>query len=117
MSSGDRVKLSLEQVFDTRRVDDDLDRDLARRASQSWDAHRGDWQAVLNARDVPPLRSQTIPADPIAARVRIVWERDGVELVDTVVTGWTSHLVLVLMTDHRARIRGVWLDPRDVRRR
>ena len=96
---------------------DDLERDLARRVSQSWDAHRGDWQAILNARDVPPLRAQTIAADPIPVRVRIVWERDGLEFLDAVATGWTSRLVLVDLDDRRARLRAVWLDPSDVRRR
>lgn len=104
-------------MFDTGRVNDDLERDLARRASQSWDAHRGDWRAILNARDVPPLRSQTIPADPILVTARIMWERDGLELVETVAAGWTSRLVLVDLDDRRTYVRAVWLDPSDVRRR
>ncbi|MFD6094521.1 hypothetical protein ACFWGN_20610 [Oerskovia sp. NPDC060338] len=96
---------------------DDLERDLARRASQSWDAHRDQWQAIVNARDIPPLRFQTIPADPIPVQVCIVWERDGLEVVDAVANGWTSRLVLVDLDDRRARLRAVWLDPSDVRRR
>lgn len=106
-----------ERLFDNGGVNDNLDRDLARRASQSWDAHREDWQGILNARPIPPLRVQAVARDLIPVAARIVWERDGVELVDTVATGWTSRLVLVLVTDRRTRTRGVWLDPADVRRR
>lgn len=95
---------------------DNLDRDLAHRAAQSWDAHRDLWQTIVNARDIPPLRFQTIPADPIPVQVRIVWERDGLEVVEAVATGWTSRLVLVDLDDRRARLRAVWLDPSDVRR-
>lgn len=112
-----RSSSDFEHVFDTGGVEDDLERDLARRASQSWDAHREDWQAILNAHPIPPLRVQAIARDLIPVTARIVWERDGVETVETVVAGWTSCLVLVLMSDRRTRTRGVWLDPADVRRR
>lgn len=98
-------------------MNDELQRDLARRASQSWDAHREDWQAVLNARPIPPLRVQAIASNQIPVTARIVWERDGVEFVETFATGWTSRLTLVLMSDRRTRTRGFWLVPADVRRR
>jgi hypothetical protein len=113
-----RVKNPVEHLFDNGQVDDDeLTRDLARRAAQSWDAHREDWQAIVNERAIPPRRVQKIAPWPIAIRARVVWERDGVELLDTVATGWTSRIVLVEITDHRWRLRGVWLDAADVRRR
>jgi hypothetical protein len=97
--------------------EDELIRDLARRASQSWDAYRDLWQAIVNARPIPPRRAQKVAPWPIPIRARVVWERDGVELVDTVATGWTSRLALVEIVDHRWRLRGVWLDAADVRRR
>lgn len=72
---------------------------------------------ILNASPIPPLRIQAIAGNLIPVTARIVWERDGVELVETAATGWTSRLVLVLMSDRRTRTRGVWLDPADVSRR
>lgn len=73
---------------------------------------------ILNARPIPPLRVvQTIARDLIPVTARIVWEREGVELVETAATGWTSHLVLVLMSDRRTRTCGVWLGTVDVTRR
>ncbi|MFF2621262.1 hypothetical protein [Oerskovia jenensis] len=96
---------------------DNLERDLARRVSQSWDAHRPYWQRVLNECPIPALRVQKVAPDFIPVTARVVWERDGLELIETVATGWTSRLVLVELTDRRSRTRGVWLDPVDVRRR
>lgn len=73
-------------------------------------------QAVLNAHPVPPRKAQRDAPDPIPVRARVVWERDGEELVETVAQAWTSRLVLVTLSDRRAELRGVWLDPRDVQR-
>ncbi|WP_454778724.1 hypothetical protein [Georgenia muralis] len=50
-------------------------------------------------------------------RARIQWEHDGVELIDTVATGWTHTLVLVLVDDARSRLRGTWVHLGEVIRR
>lgn len=75
----------------------------------------GRWQRILNARPIPPRRSQRAGWVPVVAR--IVWARDGVEHLETHAFAWTSELVLVQLADPRFRFRGVWLDTVDVERR
>lgn len=72
------------------------------------------WQRILNARPIPPWRSQRTGWVPVTAR--IVWERDGVEHLETYAFAWTHELVLVQLIEPRYRFRGVWLDPADVSR-
>lgn len=85
-------------------------------ASQSWDSHRELWQSIVNALEVPPRRAQVAPPDPVPCVARIVWERDGEELVETHATAWTTRAVLVRITSPRWRIAAVWIPARDVRR-
>lgn len=82
--------------------------------TKRWDEGR---QRILNAHPVPARRAQRDAQPPIPVRARLVWEDDGVELVDTVADGWTSRLVLVSVLDPRLLVRGVWLAPADVERR
>jgi hypothetical protein len=49
--------------------------------------------------------------------VRIVWEDDGEEYIDTEAAGWSGHLVYMRVPDRRYRLTSVWLDAADVRRR
>ncbi|WP_284250353.1 hypothetical protein [Litorihabitans aurantiacus] len=74
-------------------------------------------QELRNARPVPrfftPCR---YPAGPIPVVVRLVWERDGVEVVRGRATAWTRQLVLVEVVDARLMVNGVWLALADVRR-
>lgn len=79
----------------------------------NWDEGR---QAILNSRPVPPPRAQRGARDTIRVRARVVWERDGEEVLDTVAVAWTSRLVLVRVSDSRAVVRGAWLVPTDVER-
>ncbi|MEE6273547.1 hypothetical protein V2J56_09330 [Georgenia sp. MJ206] len=72
-------------------------------------------QAITNADDVP--RRFTCARVPIPVQARIVWEDDGVELLDTLATAWTARLVLVDVSDRRNRINAAWLALADVRRR
>lgn len=74
-------------------------------------------QRILNAVEVPPARAQRDARPPLPARARVVWEHDGQEILDVLVIGWTSRLVWVQVRDPRSRFVGVWLLPRDVRRR
>lgn len=73
------------------------------------------WQAILNSQPIPPRRQQRDCWLPALAR--IVWERDGPEVFDTNAFAWVPHGVLVELRDRRYLLRGVWLDPVDVRRR
>lgn len=73
-------------------------------------------QLILNARPIPPRRLQSLGRSTIAVVVRIVWERDGEQLVSTVARDWVSRDVLVDVNDPRWPTRGVWLDAGDVRR-
>jgi hypothetical protein len=49
--------------------------------------------------------------------VRIMWEHDGEEPIDTVAMGWTGRNVYVRLPDPRYRFAAVWLDASDVKRR
>jgi hypothetical protein len=75
-----------------------------------------DWQRILNEHDVPPRRVQRDGWVRVTAR--IVWERDGVEYLETVCVGWTSRLARVELAPHerRRRILVAWLAADDVRR-
>jgi hypothetical protein len=54
---------------------------------------------------------------PVPITARIVWADDGEEHVETVALGWTGREVYLRMSDPRYRLRAVWLDASDVRRR
>lgn len=83
----------------------------------AWDAHAALWQAITNELPIPPRRAQrSLPEQP-AVTARIEWERDGVELVDTIAYARTERAVLVLLHDPRRQIIGVWLPTHDVTRR
>lgn len=82
----------------------------------AWDAHAATWQPVLNECPIPHRRAQVGCGSPIPVTARVVWERDGVEEIDTVVWAWTSRSVLVEMHDVRRQTIGVWLPAHDVRR-
>ena len=83
----------------------------------SWDAYATQWQPLRNELPIPDRRAQVSCDLPVRVTARVVWEHDGVEHVDTVAWGWTSRAVLVEMHDRRRQTIGVWLPPRDVRRR
>lgn len=82
----------------------------------AWDAHATLWQPVLNERAIPHRRAQRSLDLPVPVRARLVWERDGVEQVDTVAWAWTSGSVLVELHDRRRQTIGLWLPAPDVRR-
>jgi hypothetical protein len=46
------------------------------------------WQEITNAHDIPPWRSQR--DCNIAVTARLVWERDGVELIATTAYAWSG---------------------------
>ncbi|WP_029289149.1 hypothetical protein [Cellulomonas sp. HZM] len=96
---------------------DDLDRLRERVASQSWNAHSDQWQTIRNARPIPPAAQQQRLSTPEPVQAWIVWERDGLELVDTDATYYAGRDVLVTLSDRRWRTHGVWLIAQDVRRR
>ena len=81
----------------------------------SWDAYRDQWQDISNALPIPPRRRQHDCRIPVTAR--LVWERDGLELVEAVAYAWFGRLVLVEVLDRRQHTHGVWLHVSDVRRR
>jgi hypothetical protein len=83
----------------------------------SWDTDRARWQTISNELLVPDAAVQKVAPVPVPVQARIAWERDGIEVVDTVVIGWTSREVLVQLLDPRRRTHGVWVSAGDVRRR
>lgn len=86
-------------------------------ASQSWDAGHGAWQAIGNARPIPAADAQRKLAPPAPVTAWIVWERDGLELIDTIATHYAARDVLVGIQDPRLRTQGVWLTVQDARLR
>jgi hypothetical protein len=49
--------------------------------------------------------------------VRIMWEHDGEEHIETEALGWTGRNVYVRVTDTRYQFSATWLDAADVKRR
>lgn len=77
-------------------------------------------QRILNAKPGPgPWPNAVLHRlrVPIPVAVRLVWERDGVEYLDTIATAWGGLHVLVTITDRRRRFGFVWLHCDDVGRR
>lgn len=81
----------------------------------SWNSYAGQWQEIANAFPIPPRGRQHDCLIPVTAR--LVWERDGLELLDTTAYAWFGRLVLVEVLDHRQQTHGAWLHVSDVRRR
>ncbi len=74
-----------------------------------WAGH----QRILNARAVPERFTR---CEPVPVRVRLRWADDGIEIIETRATAWTTPLVLVLVEDSRSVTRGVWVPAVDVTR-
>ncbi len=75
------------------------------------------WQEIVNARRAPPAWTQWSDGARYAVVARLVWERDGEELVETWSELSSSNLVHVEVRDPRYRLLGVWLDAADVQSR
>lgn len=94
-------------------------------SSSAWkgpDAHDHLHQRILNSKSGPgPWPNAVVHRlrVPVRVRVRLVWEKDGVEYVDTVARDWGGLHVLVDLIDrqHRWPFKGVWLHCDDVGRR
>jgi hypothetical protein len=77
-----------------------------------WEEGRQD---ILNALEAQmPRRTFKTPVPVV---VRIVWEHDGVEQLETEALGWTDRRVYVRLPDSRWRFTSIWLRAEDVRRR
>lgn len=81
------------------------------------DVHAHHQQRIRNARPIPPAGRQIAAKPPIAVTAWIVWERDGLELLETTAQAWAGRDVLVAVRDVRWPVLGVWLLAQDVRRR
>jgi len=81
------------------------------------DVHTSDHQRIRNARPIPPAALQVAAKPPIDVTAWIVWDRDGLELLDTTAQAWAGLDVLVAVRDVRWPVLGVWLVAPDVRRR
>jgi hypothetical protein len=53
---------------------------------------------------------------PVPVVVRVVWEHDGEEHVETEALGWTGQNVYLRLPDPRCRFTAVWLDASDLKR-
>lgn len=95
---------SVEHAFDTWRVD--------YVKPPPWAAGR---QGILNSLEAQ-MPQQTF-GQPVPVVVRIVWEHDGEEHVETVALGGTGQHAYIRLPDPRYRFTAVWLDASDVERR
>lgn len=75
------------------------------------------YQAILNERPIPPRHLQRTDRIPIPVVARIIWQRDGQQLIDTRAWDWVGRDVRVDILDERWETGGVWVDAGDVRRR
>jgi len=75
------------------------------------------WQTVRNERPIPPRAAQRDFYPPVDVTAWVVWERDGLELVDTTAHIWAGRDVLVWLPTPRRQINWLWLSALDVRRR
>ena len=64
-------------------------------------------QAILNALTAQMPRHTF--SSPVPVVVRIVWERDGEEYIQTVALAWTGRDGYVRMPDRRYRFTACWL--------
>lgn len=83
----------------------------------SADVHASHQQGIRNARPIPPAGGQVAAKPPIDVTAWIVWDRDGLEPLDTTAQAWAARDVLVAVRDVRLPGLGVWLAAQDVRRR
>ena len=72
-------------------------------------------QGILNSREAQVPRHTF--GQPVPVVVRIVWEHDGEEQIETVALGWTGQHAYIRLPDSRYRFTAVWLDAADVTRR
>ena len=96
---------SSEHLFDTGRVE-------YVKPPPPWEAGR---QGILN--DLEAQKPQHTFRQPVPVVVRIVWEHDGEEHIDTVALGWTGQRAYIRLPDPRYRFTAVWLRAEDVKRR
>lgn len=75
-------------------------------------------QRILNAVDIPPEpHGRPRQGEGIPVTVRILWEHDGEEHIETLALDWTNTAVRVRLHDLRHQVKAVWVAPGDVRRR
>lgn len=74
-------------------------------------------QRLLSARPIPSMDRQNPGRTPIAVMVRLVWEFDGQECLDTLAWDWVDRDVLVDVPGPRLQVAAVWLAAGDLRRR
>lgn len=84
--------------------------------AQAWDANSDQHQQIRNGVAVPPAAAQHRAARVWHIEARVVWSRDGQEVIAATSDTWTQHAVLVNLEDRRWPLLGVWLPVADVRR-
>jgi hypothetical protein len=72
-------------------------------------------QGILNALEAQ-MPEHTFKL-PVPVVVRIVWENDGEEHIETEALGWSNGDAYVRLPDSRWKFTSVWLRAEDVKRR
>lgn len=79
------------------------------RALLAWAEHRDLWQVVLNECFLPERAvEQAWRGSPVVI-AQVVWERDGLEEIETVVLAKAGDLRQVRLADERRFIKTLWL--------
>jgi hypothetical protein len=80
--------------------------------------HPERFQEVTNSSWPEPAVAERLrDVEPIAVRVRIVWNHDGEAWLDGSACRWSGRHVFVRFTDERSRVGFAWVDAADVERR
>ncbi len=80
----------------------------------TWAANRHLWQAIVNSVAIPSRHLQRDLAPKVPVRARLVWERDGQQMIETTCGIWapteSGPVVHVwLRGDRRAQVKWCWL--------
>lgn len=74
-----------------------------------WADHRDLWQDVLNECFVPERAVEQAWRGSDSVIAQVVWERDGLEEIETVVLAQTGDIRQVELNDDRRFIKKLWL--------
>lgn len=90
---------------------------ISRDRQPSFEDRAALWQAIRNERPIPRRAAQRDFYPPVDVTAWVVWELDGLELIDTTAHVWAGRDVMVWLPGPRRQIGWVWLAVQDVRRR
>ncbi|MFC8797253.1 hypothetical protein ACFT2C_05945 [Promicromonospora sp. NPDC057138] len=79
------------------------------RSLLAWTEHRDLWQGVLNECFIPERAVEQAWHGSHSVIAQVVWERDGLQEIETVILAKTGDLRQVELIDDRRFIKTLWL--------